>query len=164
MRRLTQVVVELFAPQRGSLFGLAPLYYGRSFLVSRDGAQGLIKVFYFFLLTFLSVVFRILTIRWTGEFFDVVLHLLFIVCFVGHEQFSGVGIEWVLRIRVKQKLREKYLENVEQVVHRGPGLIYHVQADGARPLIIKIMLKTNLMMADALLLTSRQCSGGRSCC
>ncbi len=46
-----------------------------------------------------------------------------------------VSVERVCRVRVREELGQKALEDVGEVVERRPRLVDHVQADGARHLV-----------------------------
>jgi len=48
---------------------------------------------------------------------------------------SGVAVERVRRVGVEKQLRQEHGENVDQIVHRTPRLIDHVQTHRSRCLV-----------------------------
>ena len=62
-------------------------------------------------------------------------HALLVPRRIAHEERSGLPVERVGGVGVKQELGEENVEDVHEVEHRAPGLVDHVQADAARRLV-----------------------------
>jgi len=66
--------------------------------------------------------------------FDLFLEILFIC----HQQTGCLLVERIFGVWIKQKLRKKNFEDVEEVKHGRPCLVYYVKANRARPIIENI--------------------------
>jgi len=55
---------------------------------------------------------------------------------VPHQQGGRLPVEGVCGVGVQQQLRQEHLKHVDEVKHGGPGLVDHVQADGAGAVVV----------------------------
>ena len=69
----------------------------------------------------------------TSVFPNVLLDLLHVLLFRLQLERCRLVVQGVRCVRVQEKLGKEGVEDVNEVVHRGPCLVDHIQANTARP-------------------------------
>ncbi len=67
----------------------------------------------------------ILNLNFDNQISYSLLELLLVL----HVQRCSFCIQWVCGVRIEKQLRQEYVENVDKIKHRRPGLIDNIEAD-----------------------------------
>jgi hypothetical protein len=93
-----------------------------------------------------------------AERYQLTLNLCLVTLWFSHQQRCGFAIQWIGRVGIAEELGKEDLEYVDHIEHRGPRLVYHIEANGAGPAAGTI----RLVLPAGEGRTTRQCWGGKS--